>query len=151
VPPRRPVRVAIVSLLVCALCMFVALARPADSNGATRAEKRLLHVVNNVRENHGLRRLRIGASIQSGAHYWARYLLRHDTFRHARLQLADAENIGWLTCRDHWARTLVRMWLNSYTHRIHLLDPSFRRIGVGVSRGSWSGWSCVRIGVNRFR
>jgi uncharacterized protein YkwD len=151
VPPRRPARVAIVSLLVCALCMLVALARPAQSHGSTRAEKLLLHAVNDVRANHGLRRLRIGASVQSGAHYWARYLLHHDTFRHGRLVVANAENIGWLTCRDGWARTLVRMWMNSYTHRIHLLDPNFRRIGVGVAGGSWSGWGCVRIGVNRFR
>jgi uncharacterized protein YkwD len=150
VPPRRPVRVVIL-LLVCALCTLAALVRPAHSNGATQSEKRLLHAVNDVRANHGLRRLRIGPTIQSGAHYWARYLLRHDSFRHGRLVLADAENIGWLTCRDGWARTLVRMWMNSYTHRIHLLDPSFRRIGVGVARGPWSGWGCVRIGVNRFR
>jgi uncharacterized protein YkwD len=151
VPPRRPARVAIVLLLVCALCTLVALARPARSSGATRAELKLLHAVNHARVNHGLRRLRMGASMQRGAHDWARYLMRHDSFRHGRLVMADAENIGWLTCRDGWARTLVRMWLNSYTHRIHLLDPSFRRIGVGVARGSWSGWSCVRIGVNRFR
>jgi uncharacterized protein YkwD len=151
VPPRRPVRVAIVSLLVCALCMLVALARPAQSHGATQAEKRLIHAINDARANHGLRRLRLGGSLQSGAHTWARYLLRHDSFRHGRLQYANAENIGWLTCRSGWAHTLVRMWLNSYTHRIHLLDPSFRRMGVGVARGSWSGWSCVRIGVNRFR
>jgi uncharacterized protein YkwD len=143
--------VAIVLLLVFALCMLVALASPAQSSGATRAEKRLLHAVNHVRVNHGLRRLRLGAGIQSGAHDWARYLLRHDTFRHGRLVSADAENIGWLTCRDGWARRLVRMWLDSYTHRIHLLDPSFRRIGVGVAGGPWSGWGCVKIGVNRFR
>jgi len=101
--------------------------------------------------NHGLRRLRIGSTIQRGAHSWARYLLRSDGFRHGRLQYADAENIGWLTCRDGWAYTLVRMWLNSYEHRIHLLDPSFRRIGVGVAHGSWSGYRCVNIGVTRFR
>jgi uncharacterized protein YkwD len=138
-------------LLVCALCILVALARPAQSNAASSAEKRLLHAMNDARSNHGLRRLRLGSGIQRGSHDWARYLLRHDTFRHGRLVLANAENIGWLTCRRGWAHTLVRMWLNSYTHRIHLLDPSFRRVGVGVARGSWSGWGCVRIGVTRFR
>jgi uncharacterized protein YkwD len=145
------VRVAIVLVLVCALCVLVALARPAQSRAATKAEKRLLHAVNDARANHGLRRLRLGSGMQSGAHDWARYLLRHDTFRHGRLVSADAENIGWLTCRNGWARRLVRMWLDSYTHRIHLLDRSFRRIGVGVASGSWSGWGCVKIGVTRFR
>jgi uncharacterized protein YkwD len=108
-------------------------------------------VLNNARANHGLRRFRLGSSIQSGAHYWARYLLRHDSFRHGRLEVAMAENIGWLTCRRDWAHDLTRMWLNSYAHRVNLLNPSFRRIGVGVTRGSWAGYGCVRIGVTRFR
>jgi uncharacterized protein YkwD len=107
--------------------------------------------MNDVRAAHGLRRVRLGSTIQSGAHYWARYLLRHDAFFHARLSSGTSENIGWLTCRSGWARTLVRMWLNSYTHRVHLLDPSARRVGVGVARGPWSGWSCVRMAVTRFR
>jgi uncharacterized protein YkwD len=117
----------------------------------SRGELRLLHAVNDARAAHGLRRLRVGSTLQSGAHSWARYLRIHDTFQHARLASGTAENIGWLTCRDGWARTLTRMWLNSYTHRIHLLDPSARRIGVGVSTGRWSGWSCVKMGVTRFR
>jgi uncharacterized protein YkwD len=107
--------------------------------------------VNDARAAHGLRRLHLGSWLQSGAHDWARYLLRNDTFRHARLASGTAENIGWLSCRDGWARTLVRMWLDSYTHRIHLLDPSMTRIGVGVAVGRWSGWSCAVIGVTRFR
>jgi uncharacterized protein YkwD len=89
--------------------------------------------------------------MQSGAHYWARYLLRSDSFYHGRLQVATAENIGWLTCRRDWAHYLTRMWLNSYDHRIHLLDPSNRYIGVGVSTGRWGSYGCVRIGVTRFR
>jgi uncharacterized protein YkwD len=127
------------------------MARPAPAPAATRAELHLLHVLNNVRANHGLRRFRLGSSIQSGAHYWARYLLRNDTFRHGRLQLASAENIGWLTCRSDWAHDLTRMWLNSYAHRVNLLNPSYRRIGVGVARGPWGGYGCVRMAVNRFR
>jgi uncharacterized protein YkwD len=95
--------------------------------------------------------LRLGSTLQNGAHYWARYLRRHNTFYHARLASGTAENIGWLTCRSDWAHDLTRMWLNSYTHRIHLLDPSARRIGVGVAKGSYSGWSCVRVSVTRFR
>jgi uncharacterized protein YkwD len=127
------------------------MARPAPARTATRAELHLLHVLNNVRANHGLRRFRIGSTLQSGAHHWARYLRRNDTFRHARLASGTAENIGWLTCRRDWARDLTRMWLNSYVHRVNLLNRSFRRIGVGVARGSWSGYGCVRIGVTRFR
>jgi uncharacterized protein YkwD len=142
--------VAIITLL-CALCAVVALTRSPSAQGATHAELRLLKVVNNARAAHGLRSLRLGSALQDGSHYWARYLLRHDTFRHARLASGTAENIGWLTCRDGWARTLTRWWLESYSHRIHLLDPSATKIGVGVASGRWSGWSCATIGVTRFR
>jgi uncharacterized protein YkwD len=150
VPPRHPVRIALV-ILVCALCVVVAAARPERAGAISKSEVRLLNVLNNTRAAHGLRRVRLGSAIQSGAHRWARYLLRHDTFYHARLSYGTSENIGWLTCRRGWARALVRMWLNSYSHRVHLLDRSVRRVGVGVSRGSWSGWSCVRMAVTRFR
>ena len=110
-----------------------------------------MHVLNDARANHGLRRLHLGATLQNDSHYWASYLLHHDTFYHARLAAGTAENIGWLTCRRDWAHRLTRMCLNSYDHRIHLLDPSARRIGVGVARGSWSGYRCVEMGVTRFR
>jgi uncharacterized protein YkwD len=138
-------------VFVCALCAVVAVMRSPNAQGATRAELRLLGVVNDARAAHGLRRLRLGWTIQNGAHDWARYLLRYDTFRHARLPSGTAENIGWLSCRDNWARTLTRWWLESYVHRINLLNPRFTRIGVGVASGRWSGWSCATIGVTRFR
>lgn len=117
----------------------------------TRREDRLYNAVNRARVNHGLRRLHVGSTLQTGSHSWARYLLLHDTFYHGRITSGTSENIGWLTCRRHWAAKLVHMWLDSYTHRIHLLDPSNRRIGVGVSHGRWSGYGCVNMAVTRFR
>jgi uncharacterized protein YkwD len=107
--------------------------------------------MNHARVNHGLRRLHLASTLQSSSHDWARYLLKHDSFYHGRVRSGTSENIGWLTCRRGWAHTLVRWWLNSYYHRIALLDRSARRVGVGVSTGRWSGWSCVRMAVTRFR
>jgi len=117
----------------------------------TQAERRLLHVMNNARVNHGLVRLHVGSTLQSASHDWARYLRLHDSFYHGRVRSGTSENIGWLTCRRGWAHTLVRWWLNSYYHRINLLDRSARRVGVGVAKGQWGGYSCVRMAVTRFR
>lgn len=149
VPPRPAARTLLV-LLTCVLTLLVAQPTPADA-GLTRPERRLFRAINNVRSNYGLVRLHIGSTLQTGSHGWARYLLRHDSFYHARISSGTSENIGWISCRRHWAGTLVRWWLDSYSHRIHLLDRSVRRVGVGVATGRWSGYQCVRMAVTRFR
>jgi uncharacterized protein YkwD len=107
--------------------------------------------MNNARAARGLVRLRFGSGVQTGAHSWAVYLLRHDAFRHGTLSAGTSENIGWLTCRSGWAGALVRMWLASPGHRANLLDRSARLVGVGVATGSWQRYSCVRMAVTRFR
>jgi uncharacterized protein YkwD len=138
-------------VLVCAVAVSVVWAAPAQA-GPTRAEARLLKVMNNNRAVRGLPRLHFGSTIQTTSHSWARYLLVHDAFFHyGRLPAGTAENIGWLTCRRGWARALVRWWLNSPSHRPNLLDRSARRVGVGVSGGSYAGYSCARMAVTRFR
>jgi len=93
----------------------------------------------------------VGSTIQGGAHRWASYLLARDAFFHGSLATGLRENIAWLTCRSGWQRTIVKMWLNSPAHRDALLDRSARRIGVGVAKGRWGGYRCVRMAVARFR
>ena len=93
----------------------------------------------------------IGSTIQTYSHRWAAYLLSHNAFFHGSLSSGTSENIAWVSCRDDWQKTIVRMWLNSSAHRSALLDRSARKLGVGVATGRWSGWSCVRMAVARFR
>jgi uncharacterized protein YkwD len=145
-----PLLVVVVALV---LAGFAGLAKPSEASAAstTRAEKILIRAVNDARAARGVRRLRVGARIQGGAHRWAAYLLSRDAFFHASLPSGVRENIAWLTCRRGWARTIVSMWLNSAGHRDALLDRSARRMGVGVATGRWSGYRCVRMAVARFR
>ena len=148
---RFPSARLLLLVLVCAVAVSVVRAAPAQA-GPTRAEARLLKVMNNNRAVRGLPRLHFGSTIQTTSHSWARYLLLHDAFFHyGRLPSGTCENIGWLTCRHGWAGTLVRWWLNSPSHRPNLLDRSARRVGVGVAGGSYAGYSCARMAVTRFR
>jgi uncharacterized protein YkwD len=151
VPPRT----ALLALVVIAFVFagFGGFTQPTDAAAATptRAERTLIRAINNAREAHGVRRLRLGPVIQTYAHRWAWHLLAADAFYHSSLGDGVRENIGWLTCRRGWARTIVRMWLNSSAHRYALLDRSARRVGAGLATGRWSGWSCVRMAVARFR
>jgi uncharacterized protein YkwD len=141
--------------LACTL--LLGFARPQAATAApTRAELNLLRAMNKARTARGLVRLRVRSGLQTGSHWWAVYLLRHNLFRHyGGLTSGTSENIGWLTCRSGWAGALVRMWLASPSHRANLLDQSARRTGVGVARGAYtySGtrYSCVRMAVTRFR
>jgi uncharacterized protein YkwD len=151
VPPRTAPLFVLV--IVCVFAGVGGFLQPAKATAAnpTRAEKKLIWIVNHARRNHGVRRLSVGSLIQSGAHRWARYLLYRDAFFHASVGSGVTENLAWLTCRRGWARATVRMWLNSSGHRSNLLDRSARKLGVGVATGRWSGYRCVRITVARFR
>jgi uncharacterized protein YkwD len=146
-PPKVLIRV-LVTTFACVV-FFAVTAVPASA--ITRKEERVLAQVNKARVAHGKRKLRIASAMQSGAHSWAVYLQRYNIFYHGRLASGVTENIGWLTCRDGWARRLVRMWLGSPAHRANLLDRRARYVGVGVSSGSFAGWQCTKMAVARFR
>jgi uncharacterized protein YkwD len=143
---RSPGR--LLALLACVAAL--ASAQPAAA-APTTAERTLLRAVNDARAARGLVRLRFGSTLQRAAHRWAVYLLRNDAFYHGSLSAGTSENLAWLTCRRGWARTIVRMWLQSPGHRANLLDRSARRAGIGVARGSYTRYSCVRMAVARFR
>ena len=148
--PPRTAPCALVAITLF-LSGFVGFAKPSEAFAVTRAEKILIRAVNNARTSRGLRSLRLGSFLQYTSHRWASYLLYHDAFYHGSLGYSVRENIAWLSCRAGWAGTTVRMWLNSSAHRSALLDRSARKLGVGVATGNWSGWSCVRMSVARFR
>lgn len=135
-------------MLACA--GILAAAAPADA-APTRAEKRLVARINDVRTAHGLRKLRVSGRLTANARSWAVHLLRSDSFYHGRLAAGTAENIAWLTCSWARPRRIVRMWMNSASHRSILLTRSLRRVGPGMAVGSWRGYGCVRIAVARFR
>jgi uncharacterized protein YkwD len=142
----RPPRVALATLACAGI-----LGGAAPVEAASRSEQRLVAKVNHVRDNHGLRKVRIGATLNRRAHRWAAHLRRSGSFYHARLASGTAETLALRTCSSGTARRLVRMWLRSSSHRSILLDRSARRIGPGVSAGAYRGYSCIRVAVARFR
>jgi uncharacterized protein YkwD len=137
-----------VVLLVCT--GVLAAAAPAQA-APTTMEKRLAARINDSRTDRGLRKLRFGTGVQAGAHLWARYLLRSDSFHHGRLRAGTGEVIAWGTCSWFSPRAAVRAWLRSSSHRALLLRGSFRVVGAGWARGSWRGYGCVEMAVARFR
>jgi uncharacterized protein YkwD len=147
--PRRRALMAAVPVVV----LPAATAAPADARPIhDRLERAVVRTINAERARHGLQRLR-------GSRVLARVAGRHsrDQLREGRLsheapngttfavrlsRVTRAARIGetlaWLPQPSaSRGADVVRLWLSSPPHRAQLLEPSFRRIGVGRRRG-WS-------------
>ena len=140
-----------VALVLCTLTTLLfasfALAVPAAQAGGARmdsGERAVLRGINRARAFHGLRRLRADRRLARAADAHTRNMLRADFFAHGAFAQrvrryirvpvrAVGETLAY-TSRCS-ARTVVRMWLNSPSHRAVLLSRSFRRVGIGRRRG----------------
>jgi uncharacterized protein YkwD len=135
-------------MVLCALVLGTG--KPASA-APTKMELRLISKINQVRSAHGLRKLRIGSRLQRGAHSWAVYLLRSDSFYHGRIAAGTSEVIAWGTCSWITPAAVVTMWMRSYSHRVNVLRRGIRYVGAGWASGPWRGYGCVKMAVARFR
>jgi uncharacterized protein YkwD len=114
-------------------------------------ERAIARRVNAIRRSHGLRRISFSVRLRKVARRHSRDMLRLDSLTHyasdgtslsARLSRAGrrrhyAEVIAWTPRGGPVdARTVVRLWMRSPSHRAVLLNGSLRRIGVGRVSGS---------------
>ena len=109
----------------------------AKGAGLSRAERKVVKVVNGIRASHGLRRLRASRALTRAAGAHTGDILRDQLLSHsssdgtpmaARLRGYTGaawvgENIAWVTLRRGVARAVVRMWMASPGHRAVLLLP----------------------------
>jgi uncharacterized protein YkwD len=121
----------------------------AETADLARSESALLTLMNQVRIAHGLRPLRADVRLEGAARTHSRRMLRTGTFAHgaftARIRRAGVraprvgENLAWGAGSLARARTIVRMWLASPSHRANLLRPGYRIVGVGAISGCFNG------------
>jgi uncharacterized protein YkwD len=148
---RKAVVAAAVSLVVAA---------PAQAAALSPAERSLLQEINRVRAAHGAPALRVDARLQRAARAHSVDMMKRGYFSHgdfsgrlARFGVqgtAMAENIAMGSGSYGTARGLVQMWLNSPGHRANMLNPAFRRIGVGVATGTFQGYGGSRVATTDF-
>ena len=113
--------------------------RPDAGTWQARYNKRLLWLLNNVRERHGLGRLPRTECATDYAKGWSSYLTRTDKFEHS--------DLGRLlsTCHASYANEnlakiydgarpidLVRAWMASPGHRSNILTSKPSRAGVSI-------------------
>jgi uncharacterized protein YkwD len=145
---------------VVAAAIALVVAAPAQAATLSPAERSLLQEINRVRAAHGAPPLRVDDRLQRAARAHSVDMMRRGYFSHGdfsgRLMrfgvrgTAMAENIGMGSGSYGTARGLVQMWLNSPGHRANMLNPTFRRIGVGVATGTFQGYGGSRVATTDF-
>jgi uncharacterized protein YkwD len=103
--------------------------------------------MNAVRTSRGLAPLKVDVSLVRAARGHSADMLRRQYFAHgsvaSRAKAAGArgplygEDLAWTTGLT--AQWVVNAWLNSASHRAVLLRPGFRRVGIGISFGTFAG------------
>jgi uncharacterized protein YkwD len=130
---------------------FCALLTASGALAQTRstAEISLLRAVNATRTAHGLRPLSVDSTLTRAARAHSLEMLRggyfaHGDFHgrmvafHVRGPFAG-ENLAWGNGSFASPSTVISEWLRSPEHRANLLRPSFTRIGIGTTQGSFLG------------
>jgi uncharacterized protein YkwD len=118
---------------------------------ASSSEEALLAEVNRVRAEHGLAALERDGRLIRAARAHTRGMLRSNRFAHgdmtSRLRRFGisrgrvGENLAWGAGTLASPQAIVRMWLNSPSHRANLLHAGFRKIGLGAAVGSFAGYA----------
>jgi uncharacterized protein YkwD len=146
---RAAVTIALTTTV--ALALGTAFASDAEALGY---RGRLLKKINATRERHDLHRLRIDRSFSRDA-------VRHTRRMVSRNRVFDPPNLARYLADEPWEEIgasisgcagtlhgLHRAWLRHHSHRVIMLEPKLRRIGIGVIRdrsrnicGRGSFWS----------
>ncbi|MBA3733698.1 MAG: CAP domain-containing protein [Actinobacteria bacterium] len=122
-------------------------ASAAQARGLNSSEASLLQTMNAVRTGHGLAPLRLDVHLLRAARGHSADMMRRQYFAHgsvAARALAQSargpifgEDLAWGT--GVTAQWVVNQWLASPMHRAVLLRPGFRRLGLGITFGTFVG------------
>lgn len=128
--------------------LVVAFAPAANAGSGYRSK--LLRMVNATRNNRDLHRVRIDRSLSRDALRHTRRMIGEDLIYDPRnlttiLQDEPWDNVGAsvVGCADS-LRGLHRAFMHHAAHRVILLNPQLRRIGIGVVKVDHSSNACGR-------
>jgi uncharacterized protein YkwD len=144
-------RFAPLLLLALACCLLLPSAAGAASY-RTSTERVVFTLLNDIRRDHKLPALTFSAALRKSARahssdMLARQYFEHDapneSFDHRIRRYLNSElvgeNIAWGTGRYATPEGLVKLWMNSPTHRKIILMRSLKRVGLGVAIGKFDG------------
>jgi uncharacterized protein YkwD len=138
-----------------------------SGEGAADAERVMRCLINEVRAQDGLRRLKASAALTRAAALKTQAIKRCRAFSHTPCgrrfttvfveagypvdQRVIAENLAWGTGAAGAPGYTLRAWLRSPPHRRNLLDPRFRELGVhALALSRFLGYRHVTLWVASF-
>lgn len=142
----------LVSVFAVPIVLALTLTVPAQAaNAAGRAERlqsEMLRLVNQSRTANGLRTVRLNQHLSREARSHSiemgrRYRLFHTSNLQDLVRPFDARTWGENIAYADTLRRVEQLWMQSYDHRINLLNPAFRSVGIGVAR--IKGWLWVTL------
>jgi uncharacterized protein YkwD len=122
----------------------------------SHAERSLLTAINSARAAAGVPALRASVTLTDAAAWQSEALARAGYLDHTSPDgstlIERLSRVRWhgtaagedLAVAPHPADAVV-MWLQSPGHRENLLSPLFRKVGLGVARGSWNGRTALYV------
>jgi len=144
---RRLFRVLAVPLLVI-LALTLPIQSAIAGGRAHRFQLEMFRLVNQTRVAHGLHTLRLNSQLSREA--WRhsidmgrRYLLFHTSNVWDLVQPYDARTWGENIAYAQTLRRVEQLWMQSYEHRVNLLNPAFHAAAIGVVRAK--GWLWVTL------
>lgn len=138
-------RVAFPLAVLLAGALVLGAPRPSRA-GASTLRTRLLLLINAARERSGVAPLRLAERLSDDAERHTRAMIRRDRLFHTEDLASVLRPYRWRVSGEVVGcalrlHGLVRAWLGSPEHRSILLDPRFRRVGLGPV-ASREGRSC---------
>jgi uncharacterized protein YkwD len=158
-------RTAPFALLVLAGLLLLPSAAGARSQASyrTSTERTVFELLNDIRREHNLAPFTLSTALRASARehssdMLARQYFEHDSpdeaFDHRIRRHLDSslvgENIAWGTGRYATPQGLVKLWMQSPTHRHIILMRGLHRVGLGVAVGSFSGNSNAAMATADF-
>ena len=133
-------------ILIAAIALIAVLV-PTASAADPRSD--LLRDMNAARTSHGLKPLRMNATLTKPALSQSRYLAEAGRLDHTGAdgspfwvrfyragysrKKAIGENLGMIGgCTPRASKLMVQMWLNSPGHRRNLLSKNYRNVGLAI-------------------
>lgn len=130
---------------------------PQPDASVIRYEREVIRLVNEIRQQNGLKTLTENWELSRVARYKSQDMLDHRYFSHTSptygspFQMLKAFGLSYRTAGENIAKgysspqAVVNGWMNSSGHRANILNASYTQIGVGyVAQGHY--WTQMFIG-----